>query len=106
MSLIMDSAKDIMKRIDLVIEAKDEDEWNKEAEKLLAYLEGVLAAEKNMTNKVFLGSLILIFHSRMAVKKEIKETNDKIDKFHSELNSVLERVGKLEKRFDDLDKGK
>ena len=72
----------------------------------ITYLEGIKDNEKNSITQEQIGGIIIsvnIAKALMILSKTLKDENDKLKSQH---NSSLERIIRLEKRFDDLDAGK
>lgn len=72
----------------------------------ITYLEGIKDNEKDPMQRELISGYIISLNLGKSVFNLATNIKNKNDKLESQLNSSLERIIKLEKRFDDLDAGK
>lgn len=82
------------------------DERDRAVESLIDYIAGAVDNEPNQLNKVELDNIRFLLQLSLDMKRADRRLEKKIDDIQPTINNVLDRIQKLEKRLDDIDKGK
>lgn len=82
------------------------DERDRAVESLIDYIGGAVDNESNQLNRVELDNIRFLLQLSLDMKRADRTLEKKIDDIQPILNNTLDKIQKLEKRLDDIDKGK